>query len=79
MTEETVQPETQQENQGINISVEQILASILNTVGPITVQLEKLIENYGNRSISVNQNEDKSVVFDLVENPKSEEVTESAE
>ena len=75
MTEET----NQQENPGINISVEQILASILNTVGPITVQLEKLIENYGNRSISVNQNEDKSVVFDLVESPKAEEVTESAE
>jgi hypothetical protein len=75
MTEET----TQEQNPGFNISVEQILASIINTIGDITVPLEKLVANYGDKTIAVNQNEDKSVVFSLInasEVPASQETAE---
>ena len=75
MTEET----NTQQGQGVNISVEQILAAILNTVGTTTVQLEKLVENYGSKTISVTQNEDKSVVFSLVDAPQTETVEEVTE
>ena len=71
----TEQQENVEQSNGINITVEQILASVINTVGPVVVPLEKLIENYGNRSISVNQNEDKSVEFSLVENTQIVEET----
>lgn len=75
MTEET----NTQPNQGVNISVEQILAAVISTVGTTTVPLEKLVENYSSKTIAVTQNEDKSVVFALVDAPQTEEVEESAE
>jgi hypothetical protein len=74
MTEETTQVENAQaENPGVNITVEQILAAIVNTVGSVTVPIENLITNYGNKQIAVNQNEDKSVTFSLVDGPTAEE------
>jgi len=74
MTEEI----NKEENQGVNISVEQILAAIVNQFGPVTIPLDKLIMNYGDKSIAVNQNEDKSVVFTLVDLPKQTEKQEEA-
>lgn len=78
MTEEKTTPE---ENNGINISVEQILAAIIHTTGPITVNLEDLVANYGSKTIAVKQNEDKSVNFELVDvaEAKTEQSAESAE
>ena len=76
MTEETTQVEnTQAEGSGVNISLEQILAAILSTVGTVNVPMENLIFNYGNKQIAVNQNEDKSVVFSLVDAPAPTEVS----
>ena len=76
MTEETATVEnTEPANSGINITVEQILAALISTVGDTTVPLEKLVTNYGDKSIAVNQNEDKSVTFSLVD-LKQEEPTE---
>jgi hypothetical protein len=76
MTEETTAVEnTEPTNSGINITVEQILAALISTVGDTTVPLEKLVTNYGDKSIAVNQNEDKSVTFSLVD-LKQEEPTE---
>ena len=76
MTEETTTVEnTEPTNSGINITVEQILAALISTVGNTTIPLEKLITNYGDKSIAVNQNEDKSVTFSLVD-LKQEEPTE---
>jgi hypothetical protein len=66
MTEET------QQNQGMNISIEQILAAIINKLGEVTISLEDLVANYSSKVISVNQNEDKSVVFSLVDAPVEE-------
>ena len=81
MTEETTTPETTEANNGINISVEQILAGILQTTGAITIQLEDLVANYGQKTIAVNQNEDKSVKFELVDASvaQAEQTAESAE
>ena len=70
---------TEQQNNGVNISVEQILAAVLSTVGNVTVELDNLVKNYGDKQIAVNQNEDKSVVFSLVDAPVAEENKEDTE
>lgn len=75
MTEETQQNNAQgasgqPQNDGVNISLEQILAAILNQSGAVTISLDNLIANYANKQISVNQNEDQSVVFALVDIPQ---------
>lgn len=67
MTEQT------QQDPGINISVEQILAAIINKLGEITIPVEELVANYSTKVIAVNQNEDKSVVFSLVDAPAVQE------
>lgn len=81
MTEETTQVEnTETKDAGINISIEQILAAIIHTVGETTVSIENLIANYSTKTIAVNQNEDKSVVFSLIDAPVAEQpVAEQAE
>ena len=79
MTEETVQPETQTQGGGVNITVEQILAAVISHTGSVTLPIEQLITNYGNKSIAVNQNEDKSVTFSLVDAPVAEEAEETTE
>jgi len=67
MTEQT------QQDPGMNISVEQILAAIINKLGEITIPVEELVANYSTKVIAVNQNEDKSVVFSLVDAPAVQE------
>lgn len=67
MTEQT------QQDPGMNISVEQILAAIINKLGEITIPVEELVANYSTKVIAVNQNEDKSVVFSLVDAPADQE------
>lgn len=77
MTDETTQStvestitdavESQPANDGVNISVEQILAAILNKVGPANIALDDLVANYSTKTISVNQLEDRSVTFELVD------------
>jgi hypothetical protein len=77
MTDETTQStvestitdavESQPANDGVNISVEQILAAILNKVGPTNIALDDLVANYSTKTISVNQLEDRSVTFELVD------------
>lgn len=54
---------------GVNISVEQILAAIIQVTGDINVPLETLVANYSSKTISVNQLEDKSVTFSLIDLP----------
>lgn len=62
-----------QQDPGMNISVEQILAAIINKLGEITIPVEELVANYSTKVIAVNQNEDKSVVFSLVDAPAVQE------
>ena len=79
MTEENTQDNQVQQADpqanNVNISVEQILAAILSTIGATTVPLDNLVANYGGKQIAVNQNEDKSVHFALVDAPAPVEET----
>ena len=57
-----------EEMNNIKISVEQICAAIITTVGELEVPLETLIKDYSNMNISVEQDEDtKAFIFKLVE------------
>ena len=57
-----------EEMNNVKISVEQICAAIITTVGELEVPLETLIKDYSNMNISVEQDEDsKSFIFKLVE------------
>jgi hypothetical protein len=57
-----------EEMNNIKISVEQICAAIITTVGSVEVPLETLIKDYSNMNISVEQDEDtKAFIFKLVE------------
>jgi hypothetical protein len=54
----------------VQISVEQICAAILATVGSVEVSLENLVANYAGKTISVDQNPDtKAVTFALADMP----------
>lgn len=64
---------------GVQISVEQILASILS-LGPVSVPLDNLIANYGGKNIAVNQDPDTKVVtFDLADVVLSEDSSAETE
>ena len=57
------------QNDNVQISVEQICAAIINTLGSIEVTVENLLANYQDQSISVNQNEEtKTLTFTLINN-----------
>ena len=67
MTDETTSVDTPAADPGVQISVEQILASILS-LGTVTVPLENLVANYGGKNIAVNQDpETKAVTFELAD------------
>jgi hypothetical protein len=54
--------------QNVEIGVEQILASVLATVGPVVVKIDTVISNYGNYQIGVEQDEEtKDLIFKLIE------------
>lgn len=74
MTEETTtQPENTTDG-NIQISVEQICAAILKTVGSVEVSLEDLVSNYGGKTIAIDQNPDtKAVTFALADLPQQSE------
>jgi hypothetical protein len=79
MTEETTEATATEEtkNNNINISIEQICAAILAVTESVEVPLEKLVTDYSNKSIAVNQDpETKTVTFTLVDNPAKVEETE---
>jgi hypothetical protein len=61
------------EENNINISLEQICASIIETVGAVDVPMETLLKDYSNKSIAVNQDPDTKVIkFTLVDNSQAE-------
>jgi hypothetical protein len=64
---DAVEAQPQPSNNGVNISVEQILAAILSKTGEFNVPLDTLIANYSDKTIAINQMEDKSVNFTLVD------------
>jgi hypothetical protein len=73
MTEETTQEavDTVEADGNVQISVEQILASILTTLGSVEVSLENLIKDYSGKNIAVNQDEEtKALTFTLADKPE---------
>lgn len=85
MTEETTTDTaveaTPEAPQNINISIEQICAAILATLGSVEVQLQDLLANYQGKSIAINQNEEtKAVTFSIADVPVQVELpTETQE
>ena len=75
MTEETTQ-----EAAPVNIPIEQICAAIVNKFGKVELELNELLADFANKSISVNQDPETQVItFELVETPVQEAEQESAE
>jgi Flp pilus assembly CpaF family ATPase len=74
-TENEVQENTtvEEQNKNLNISIEQVLASVVKTYGKLVVKVEDLVADYGSKQIAVNQNEDGSVTFELTDLPQVEE------
>jgi len=77
--ENNVVEETAPAGDNMQISVEQICAAIVKTLGTVSVSLEDLIANYQDQSISVNQDPDTKVLtFSLVNNSDIEVPAENA-
>lgn len=69
MSEQTQDFETMEQN--IEIGIEQILASILDTLGNVVVPIETILKSYGDFSVAVDQDTDtKALTFKLTEKPK---------
>jgi len=65
--------ETKQDINNINISIEQIIAAILNKVGKMELTLQELLTDYSSKSIAVNQNPDTQMVtFEMADVPETE-------
>jgi len=76
MSEQTQDFETME--QSINIGIEQILASILETLGEVVVPIDTILKNYGDFAVAVDQDlETKALTFKLTE--KTEDKNEDAQ
>lgn len=76
MSEQTQDFETME--QSINIGIEQILASILETLGEVIVPIDTILKNYGDFAVAVDQDlETKALTFKLTE--KKEDNNEDAQ
>jgi hypothetical protein len=65
--------EVKQDLSNINISIEQIIAAILNKSGKIELTLQELLTDYSSKSIAVNQDPDTQMVtFELSNVPKTQ-------
>jgi hypothetical protein len=71
MTENTTTQDTTQSN-NIPISVEQICAAVLATLGTVTLAISDLIKDYSNKTIAISQNnETKEIVLTLADLPET--------
>jgi hypothetical protein len=62
------------QDENVNISIEQICAAIIHTIGSVEVQLENLLKDYSTKSIAVNQDEEtKALTFTLTDAPVAQE------
>lgn len=72
--------EVVEQDNNVQISIEQICAAILSTVGAVTVNLDDLLKDYSSKSIAVNQDEEtKSLTFSLADTPAQPEIVQEAE
>lgn len=65
--------EVREDINNFNISIEQILAAILNKLGSVELSPEELLDNYSSKSIAVDQDPDNKIIrFELTETPQTE-------
>lgn len=80
MADETteVTPEvTDSPENNVQISIEQICAAIVKTLGSVEVSLEDLLTDYSSKSIAINQDEEtKALTFTLADAPAPVEAVE---
>jgi hypothetical protein len=63
--------EVKQDLNNVNISIEQIVAAILNKVGKIELSLQELLIDYSSKNIAVNQDPDsQQIMFELTDMPE---------
>lgn len=63
-----------QDLNNVNIGLEQIVAALLATTGPVKVTFNTLLQDYSKKNISVTPDEDSDeILFDLVDAPKGQE------
>jgi hypothetical protein len=63
----------EQDLNNVNISIEQILAVILKSIGPVKINLEELLNDYSSKMIAVDQDpETKQITFSLSDAPKAQ-------
>lgn len=63
--------EVKQDLNNVNISIEQIVAAILNKVGKIELSLQELLTDYSSKNIAVNQDPDsQQIMFELTDMPE---------
>ena len=66
MTENTEQSFESVE-QNVEIGIEQILASVLATIGEVTVDINTILTNFGTYQVGVEQDEEtKAITFKLL-------------
>ena len=67
MTENTEQSFESVE-QNVEIGIEQILASVLATIGEVTVDINTILTNFGTYQVGVEQDEEtKAITFKLLQ------------
>jgi hypothetical protein len=65
--------ETNQDLNNFNISLEQLLAAIINDAGTITIGLEDLLKDFSGKTIAVTQNEEtRAITFEIADAPAVE-------
>jgi hypothetical protein len=80
MTDETTEVTSEQQNNGVNISIEQICAAIIKTLTEVEVSLEDLLTNYSDKSIAIKQDpETKAITFALADNASIKEAEQKPE
>jgi hypothetical protein len=63
--------EVKQDLNNVNISIEQIVAAILNKVGKVDLSLQELLTDYSSKNIAVNQDPDsQQITFELADLPE---------
>jgi hypothetical protein len=63
--------EIRQDLNNVNISIEQIVAAILNKIGKVELSLQELLTDYSSKNIAVNQDPDsQQITFELTDLPE---------
>jgi hypothetical protein len=63
--------EVKQDLNNVNISIEQIVASILSKVGKVELSLQELLTDYSSKTIAVNQDDETQLItFELSDLPE---------